>query len=68
MAPTPNFLFGAAPEDTSAHAIASDLSDARVRRQAASGERRRQAASRGGGGDLCGGVATTTKTIRGFVS
>ncbi|KAF6985431.1 hypothetical protein CFC21_003294 [Triticum aestivum] len=50
MAPTPNFLFGSGPEDTSAHAIASDLSDARVRRQAASGERRRQAASRGGGG------------------
>ncbi|XBJ11407.1 hypothetical protein VPH35_016109 [Triticum aestivum] len=54
MAPTPNFLFGSTPEDTSAHAVAPDLSDAlaqaRLRRQAASGPGRRQAASRGGGG------------------
>ncbi|KAM3405111.1 hypothetical protein ACQJBY_007916 [Aegilops geniculata] len=54
MAPTPSFLFGAAPEDTSAHAVVPDLSDAvaraRLRRQAASGTGRQQAASRGGGG------------------
>ncbi|KAM3411529.1 hypothetical protein ACQJBY_003287 [Aegilops geniculata] len=54
MAPTPSFLFGAAPEDTSAHAVVPDLSDAvaraRLRRQAASGAGRQQAASRGGGG------------------
>ncbi|KAF6990922.1 hypothetical protein CFC21_008069 [Triticum aestivum] len=57
MAPTPSFLFGAAPEDTpaadmSAHAMVPDLSDAvaraRLRRQAASGPGRQQAASRGG--------------------
>nr|XP_045088297.1 uncharacterized protein LOC120968366 [Aegilops tauschii subsp. strangulata] len=52
MAPTPSFLFGAAPEDTSAHAVVPDLSDAvaraRLRRQAASGQGRQQAASRGG--------------------
>ncbi|KAM3411527.1 hypothetical protein ACQJBY_003285 [Aegilops geniculata] len=54
MAPTPNFLFGSALKDTSAHAVAPDLSDtlaqARLRRQAASGPGRRQAASRGGSG------------------
>ncbi|XBJ19070.1 hypothetical protein VPH35_010104 [Triticum aestivum] len=54
MAPTPNLLFGAGPENTSGHAVVPDLSDAlaqaRLRRQAASGPGRQRAASRGGGG------------------
>ncbi|XBJ19127.1 hypothetical protein VPH35_010152 [Triticum aestivum] len=58
MVPTPYFVLGAAPEDTtaadtSAHAVAPDHSDAVARagqrRQAASGPGRQQAASGGGG-------------------
>ncbi|XP_048556106.1 uncharacterized protein LOC125536872 [Triticum urartu] len=50
MAPTPFFLLGAASEDTSAHAVAPDHSDAVAR--AASGPGRQQAASGGGGTPL----------------